>query len=453
MIEKLTELAEKYKDKTAYVYGGEELSYVELFERAQNYAKMLSGEDKSPVAVIGGKSPEVMAVILACLMTKRAYIPINESVPEERKNRIIIASKASVIINCKGRSTVFEKVKSGAHKEKKNDTAYIIFTSGSTGEPKGVPISYENLDNFINWITKLEPMNGFEHAKVLNQAEFSFDLSTAAIFYALFGGHALVQTDGKNDFCSFFDAIKKNRTEVFVVTPTFMRLLLLNSDFNDKEFPFVKCVYFCGETLHKRLVYELFERFDNIRIINAYGPTEATSAVSAIEISREMLEHEDILPVGEIASAATEITIEDGEIVLKGKSVFSGYLNEEAKNRLVCGYKTGDIGWIENGKLYCRGRKDSQIKYKGYRIELSEIEADIAKISGVEGCEVIAKRDSEGEVKMIKAFFAGTENEERIRNELSGKLPDYMIPKIIKKLEELPVNKNGKIDRKELEKL
>lgn len=453
MLERLNGLAEKYGERTAYIYNNEKLSYAELFERAQKIAGKLFGEDKSPVAVIGGKNPDTMAAIIACLLTKRAYVPVNPKIPEERKNRIITASNARIIIDCTGKEPLFEEIKNGAQKQMENDIAYIIFTSGSTGEPKGVPISYDNLDNFTRWITNLEPVNGFEHAGVFNQAEFSFDLSTAAIYYALFGGHAIIQNEENGDFAAVFDTITKNEANVFVVTPTFMRMLMLNRGFCEDNYPFIKCVYFCGETLQKSLVCAVFERFHDIRIINAYGPTEATSAVCAIEITKEVLEHEELLPVGTISDAATEIEIEDGEIVLKGKSVFSGYLGEEVGKRLVSGYKTGDIGYIHAGKLYCKGRKDSQIKYKGYRIELSEIETDISRIPGVENCAVVAKKNPEGEVKMIKAFFSGEAEENFIRKELSEKLPDYMIPKIIRKLPKLPMNKNGKTDRKELEKL
>ena len=131
-----------------------------------------------------------------------------------------------------------------------------------------------------------------------------------------------------------------------VATPTFIRLCLLNGDFSEKEYPFIKCIYFCGETLQKSLVYALFKRFPKIRIINAYGPSEATSAVCAAEITKETLENEETLPVGIISLAATEIAIENDEIVLKGKSVFEGYLGKQSggyykENEKNC-FKTGD---------------------------------------------------------------------------------------------------------------
>ena len=455
MIEKLKELAEKFGERTAYICEDESRTFAELFAGAQKIAKEISGADKSPVAVFGGKSCAVMETILACILEKRAYVPISPSIPEGRRREIIKSSGAGVLINCTEGEPKTEIIKNSAQTIEDNETAYIIFTSGSTGKPKGVPISYENLDNFISWITAQKSLSEYEHAKVLNHAEFNFDLSTAAVFYALFMGSALVQLPKTDDFVSIFETIKKNRPEIFVATPSFMRLCMLEKDFSENSYPYIKYIYFCGETLQKSLVKAIFERFPHIRIINAYGPTEATSAVCAAEITKEMLKHEDNLPVGIIENAAAEIEIEKGEIVLKGKSVFDGYLGGSEGGFYRIGekrcYRTGDLGFIENGKLYFSGRKDGQIKYKGYRIELSEIEAVISSVEGVESCAVIAKRNTEGEVRLIKAFAAGTASEMSIRKELAEKLPEYMIPKTIKIMDSLPLNQNGKIDRKELE--
>lgn len=457
MIDKIEELAVKFGKRTAYIYGNEKRTFEELFFRAQKISEKISGKDKSPVVVLGGKNCAVMESILACIMAKRAYVPINLSIPKERREYIIKSSKAGIIIDCTKNEPEIISIENGAQNFDDNEIAYIIFTSGSTGKPKGVPISYENLDNFISWITELDPGRGIEHAGVLNQAEFSFDLSTAAIFCALFCGYALIQLSENGDFFENFEIIKKNRPEVLVVTPSFVRLCLINKDFCEKEYPFIKSVYFCGEPLQKSLVKAIFERFSEIRIINAYGPTEATSAVCAFEITKESLEKEETLPCGDVDKAAVKISIENGEIVLKGKSVFKGYLENinggYFKEEKTDCYRTGDFGFIKSKKLYCLGRKDDQVKYKGYRIELSEIESNIFSVSGVENCAVLAKQNAEGEVRMIKAFVSGTASEASIRNELSKKLPEYMVPKTIKILDFLPLNQNGKIDRKELEHL
>ena len=201
-------------------------------------------------------------------------------------------------------------------------------------------------------------------------------------------------------------------------------------------------------------------RFPCLKLINAYGPTEATSAVSGIVITEAMLQDDRPLPVGDMRTNAVDIVINDGEIVLKGKSVSQGYLGDIdgdffSEDGRQC-YRTGDLGYIYDGMLYCTGRKDSQVKYNGYRIELMDIENNIISIPGVQECAVIAKYTESNTVKTIKAFVTAETkklNPVYIRNELSKKIPGYMIPRTIEILDRLPVNQNGKIDRKALAEL
>ena len=243
-----------------------------------------------------------------------------------------------------------------------------------------------------------------------------------------------------------------------VMTPTFMKMLLLNDEFNSNNYPSLKCIYFCGEVLEKKNVLKLFDRFPNINIINAYGPTEATSAVCSILITKDILDDE-ILPVGDVLKSATDIKVINNEIVLKGNSVFSGYLGNYNggyyKENGINVYKTGDYGYIKNNKLYCSGRKDNQIKYKGYRIELNDIKNNILKVDGIIDAEVIAKYNQDNIVKNIKAFVVLDSKYDilYVKDELSKLLPSYMIPKTIKVLDKLPVNNNGKVDRKALSNL
>lgn len=451
------EKTKEFAERTAYISKDEHILYNELFDRAQNIFGIIKTGDFSPVIIHGERKANVMASIIACLYAKRAYVPVEPDFPKERFEKIKALSGAGLMLDCTCDEINFINIENGAHKQSDNETAYIIFTSGSTGEPKGVPISCENLENFADWINSVFAFSGEEENMVLNHASFSFDLSTAAIYYSLMNGKTLVQTDPKESPEEIFETIRKNKINIIIATPTFMRLCHLDKSFCEKEFPFIKTVFFCGEPLQKPLVQKLFERFPEIQIINAYGPTEATCAVCSVEITKDMTEHEELLPVGETSLAAVDITEENGELVLKGKSVFDGYLsgikggyyNEDGVN---C-YRTGDIGFIRNGLVYCRGRMDSQIKYKGYRIELSDIETNLSIAKGVESCAVTARKDAQGEVKLIKAFYSGTPAEDEIRGFLSEKLPGYMVPKVIKKLEKLPVNKNGKIDRRELEQL
>lgn len=468
MINRIKKIVELNPNKIAYKVNNESITYNELWNQAYKYALYLKKQGTSPVIIYGHKSINIVISILACIIANRTYVPVDSSTPLKRLNQIVELTKSLLILTDEDIS--FEKIdclslcelkryENYDIKENTNDIVYIIFTSGSTGIPKGVPISKTNLNNFIDWISNLKPLSDFRSINVLNQANFSFDLSVADLYYSLSNGHTLIShnSDIQANYNEIFDIMPE--INVAVMTPTFMKLCLLNKDFNEINFPNFKCIYFCGEQLEIKTVEKIFDVFPNLKIINAYGPTEATSAVSGILIEKEMLKNKELLPVGEVGNFATNIEIIDNEIVLKGKSVFGGYLGNyiggyfEEKN-INC-YKTGDIGYIENGMLYCKGRKDNQVKYKGYRIELNDIEYSINSIDGVMECAVVAKYNDNLIVKSIKAFVVVCNNQDvdYIKNELKKNIPLYMIPKTIKIVDKLPINKNGKIDRKALSEL
>jgi len=466
MLDKIIEIFEKNSDKIAYIINNEKITYNELLKKSLSISNLLKKQGNAPIIIYGHKSVDMVISIISCLLAKRTYIPVDIHTPISRMQKIIDMTNASLIIKNEEIDITFdienialnELNKYENHQEKliENEIAYMIFTSGSTGEPKGVPISYSNLNNFISWISNFNVLSNYSNIVVMNQASFSFDLSVADFYYSLINGHTLValDKDSQNDYNKIFQVIKKNKVNLIVATPTFMKLCIINPFFNKTNFPFINCTYLCGERLEKELVEKMLNSFPNLNIINAYGPTEATSAISAILIDKNMLLKEEILPVGVVDDLATELTIHDDEIILKGNSVFSGYLNnhiggyykEDGKN---C-YKTGDIGYIKDKKIYCCGRKDRQIKYKGYRIELDEIETSMYSIDGIKECAVIAKYDNNKAVKLIKAFVVLDDKKDvdYVKLQLKELIPEYMIPKIIKKIEKMPINKNGKIDRK-----
>ncbi len=466
MINKIKKIVAKYPNRVAYQIQDSHITYQELWDLANIYGNFLKRQGTSPVVLYYPKSIHMVIAILASIIADRPYVPVECSTPFYRLKKIVTLTHASLILSdvsvcidsvvCKTLDAL--KIYEGDKvKDTQNDLAYIIFTSGSTGSPKGVPISKANLINFVDWISHLEPLSSYQNICVLNQASFSFDLSVADFYYSLCNGHTLISFDG--NFQNLDDLfLLLSKIHVAVMTPTFMKFCLLNQDFCAENYPNLQCVYFCGERLESVLVQKLFLAFPHIHVINAYGPTEATSAVSAIQITKEMAT-EDFLPVGEVKNFATDIEIMDHEIVLKGKSVSKGYLSGSfqsfyEENGISC-YKTGDIGYIKDGKLYCKGRMDRQVKYKGYRIELDEVEGYFYYIEGVKDCAVIAKYADDFSLKMLKAFVVvqGNLDGDVIKRELAKYIPKYMIPKTIQIVQKLPVNANGKIDRKVLYKL
>jgi len=464
--EEIRKILNKYRDRVFYIVNDNSITYGELLEKSEKLASFLRNEN-SPVIVYGHKNIEMIISFIGCILAGRSYVPVDIFTPLDRIEKIIDLSKSTLVINNSGRRNVFSidsifnidnlDIVEENNNINDNNICYIIFTSGSTGVPKGVPISYENLLNFIEWISNIDGLD-LDRCNVLNQASFSFDLSITDFYYALFNGHTWVGSEKilQEDLGSFLDYVNKNKINLCVFTPTFIRYLLLDKGFGEDNYPFIKSFYFCGEVLDVDLVKKIYNRFPSCKVINAYGPTEATSAVSSVVISKEMLEF-DKLPVGEIDKCNNEVFINCDEIVIKGKSVFSGYLDnisgghykEESTN---C-YKTGDLGRIEDNYLYCLGRMDNQIKLNGYRIELEEIEKVIRDIDLVNMCCVIPKKDISGKVKYLKAYVVGDVSSCEINSVLSLKLPNYMIPKFIEIVDLLPVNNNGKLDRKKMESL
>lgn len=371
MIDLIRDVVLNNPDRIVYKVNDSFITYECLWKQATEYACFLKKEGTSPVVIYGHKKINFVISVIACLLARRAYVPVSKCMPLERVRKIIDLTGSSIVLSdykldgfncvCLSDLVMYNDLE---EKVQDNDVAYIIFMSGSTGEPKGVPITRKNLNNFIEWISNLDVLCDFNGVNVLNHASFSFDLSVADFYYSLCNGHTLIGYDGDFNDDKLFDVFKE--INVAVLTPTFIKYCLLNENFNEFNYCNLKCIYFCGEMLEVKTVSKLFDRFPNINVINAYGPTEATSAVSAISIKKEMLDKFKILPVGFINNFAVDII--DDEIVLKGDSVFNGYLGDFIGGHYVLDgvncYKTSDVGYIENGMLFCIGRRDSQVNLR-----------------------------------------------------------------------------------------
>jgi D-alanine--poly(phosphoribitol) ligase subunit 1 len=220
---------------------------------------------------------------------------------------------------------------------------------------------------------------------------------------------------------------------------------------------------FCGEVLPHGLAKELKFHYPNARVLNTYGPTEATVATTLIEIDDSILSKYDVLPVG-YPKRDCEIGIEDSEIVIYGENVSLGYLNREDLNRGKFGvkenkryFKTGDLGYMENGLLFCRGRNDDQVKLRGYRIELNEITSKLEMLDFLHMAVTIPLKRNDDVKKIVSMVVLKSEREGEVKTEiqefLKRHLPEYMIPSDIKIVDSFPLNQNGKIDKSLLPEL
>lgn len=477
--------------------GEEEITYQELDLASDYLATYLDntcGDNKSPVAVYGHKSVYMLICMLACVKSGRAYCPIDVSLPDLRTQLILNKMDSPVVlavekmqcdynkvINIEEIKNIIELQTKGISSDKwvKNDEVfYIIFTSGSTGEPKGVQITANCLNNYLDWAVGLGCTQEDKLGKCfLNQAPLSFDLSVMDLYTSLASGGTLwtLSRTVQSDYQLLMESLRDSHAGIWVSTPSFAEICLSDKQFDEALMPELETFLFCGETLTNDTVTKLGKRFPHSKIINSYGPTESTVAVTSADITGELCATTNPLPVGR-TKPGTIIEIRDkegqvvkdgqkGEIVILGDTVSSGYykspeLSKKAffevkkEGHIVRGYRTGDEGYLNNGMLYYSGRIDLQIKLHGYRIEIEDIENNLLKLNGIDKAVVIPNI-KEGKTKSLSAYivYKGEIIEPfdtglALKRQLKQFVPDYMIPKKFVFLEEFPINNNGKIDRK-----
>jgi len=483
---KLLEKLETYKtsEKIALKSEKDVLTYKELWEYSDSLADYLSKnlKKKEPLVVYGHKNPFMIVCFLACVKSGHAYCPVDISISQERLNDIVNTVKPEIVLSCTDKKidgfntlTIYDIIKISKEVNeiidkntyvKEEDIFYIIFTSGSTGTPKGVKISYQSLNNFIKWISTLDTKKNKQKI-YLNQAPFSFDLSVMDLYLSLYneGKLILIEKEIQSDYSKLFDRLKNNLINTWVSTPSFVDICLASELFNDKLLPNLDTFLFCGEILTKKTAEMLLFNFPNAKIYNTYGPTESTVAVTSIEITQDIINKYNSLPVGK-PKKGTQILIDNEEIVIVGDTVSNGYFNNptltDEKFSIINSqkaYRTGDKGFFLDGLLFYSGRIDNQIKLNGYRIELEDIENNMMRVDGISKVAVLPKFE-DGKVKYLTAYCMYTKEIlsklkaiAEIKEELKKYIPSYMIPKKIIFIEKIPTNNNGKIDRKKLMEL
>ncbi len=432
----------------------------------------------SPVIIYGHKSANMMVAAYAMMKLNIAYIPVDLIYPTDRILKIIATADCQLIINTTINSLEIDNISELVITEnnfkfkdivtvyklneiKIDPLVYIIFTSGSTGEPKGVQISTEAVQSFGRWMSSSD--FGFTaNDTFINTALLSFDLSVFEVMtFGYIGGTILLNSKVQcSDPNILMDRINTYKGNIWVSTPsfaiTYSRIedtALLNS---------IHTFLFCGEILPHPLAKTLVNNFSRTKIINTYGPTEATVATTIVEITPEIIETYNPLPVG-VAKMESKLLIEDNEIIIIGPNVSKGYVKNDTlnKEKFVTisnqrAFKTGDNGYFEDGLLFFNGRNDDLVKLHGFRIELNEITSALIDLDYISQAETIALKRN-GVVKKIVSLVQLKPNinsdKAIIIFDLAKILPPYMLPADIKIIDSIPLNQNGKSDKKMLTKL
>lgn len=472
------------------------------FEELEKKSKVLSIEIcktcnfiRKPIVVFLPKGVDSVVAFLGILYSGNFYVPMDIKLPLKRFNKIyndlgepfIISSKvyydlllsygvekSNIILiekfNNKNINYCESMIKSNYVSLIDCDPVYIIYTSGSTGKPKGVVISHRGVIDYIDWAIDCFKIDSCEI--IGNQAPFYFDNSTLDIYLMLATGATLVVIP-ENKFTfpiELMKYLKRYGVNFIFWVPSVLANIANRKILESVDIKCLKKVLFAGEVMSCKHLNYWRNKLPNVLYANLYGPTEITVDCTYYIVDREF-NNDEKLPIGRACSNTNIIILnkdnelakenEIGELCVRGSSLAHGYWNNSNKTKEVFVqnplnntfldliYKTGDLVYMdENEEIMFIGRKDSQIKHMGYRIELGEIEAAVSSLDGIYNECVLYNNEK----KEITLFYEGNENINNayIRKGLMKLLPKYMIPMKTIRLETLPTNKNGKIDRNKL---
>jgi amino acid adenylation domain-containing protein len=470
-------------DAVALIVGDRRISYGELNERSNQLANYLVTREIGPevrVGILMQRTEEMLIAMIGVLKAGGCYVPLDALYPEERIRFLLNDSSARLVVTERELLSKLDRIscESFAIEDKSHEIreqslsnprttantenlAYIIYTSGSTGQPKGVAIEHQSAVAFLSWA-----INTFDQEQlsgVLASSSSCFDLSIFEIFAPLSAGGKIILADNA---LSLMNLPAASQVTLLNTVPSVMTELLRVSALPKS----VRTINLAGEPLKPALVEQILNLGTVHQVFDLYGPSEDTT------YSTFTLRDSGCATIGR-PIANTQVYIVDrylrpvpvgvpGELCLSGKGLARGYLNRPdlTAEKFVANpfsgaqkarmYRTGDLArYLAGGKIEYLGRIDNQVKIRGYRIELDEIEARLAKHAEVNDCAVVVTEDHVGDKQVVAYVVVSGRLETRandLREFLKIHLPDYMIPSLFVPVNKLPLNRNGKLDKKAL---
>ena len=487
---------ERFRYKTAVEDDKLTLTYHELMVMARRIGSGILRRTRPgmPVPVLMEKSPVTLAVMLGAVYAGCFYVPVNPSNPAERLRKIFRTLDSPIVVTDEAGQRILREVEE--HGEmltaeellcedvdiirleqireagSETDILYALFTSGSTGTPKAVAVSHGAVIRFIEHFTEIFEIT--DKDVIGNQAPFDFDVSVKDIYSSLMTGAELALIP--KEYFSTPPRLLDYLCEKNVTTLTWaVSALTFVSSLKGLKYRIpesVNKVMFSGEAMPPKQLRAWQEALPHARFVNLYGPTEITCNCTYYPVTR-MYEDGEKIPAGNAFPGRTVFLLDDdeveiavpgkqGEICVAGESLAQGYYRneEQTKKQFVMYpvgggeeqriYRTGDMGYYDDkGRIIFAGRKDFQIKHMGHRIELEEIERAMDAVENVQRSCCIFQEEK----NRIVGFYMGEAEPAEVRRKLKEKVPVYMVPPKLIRMQVMPLNKNGKTDRGYLKRM
>lgn len=466
----------KAPNRIALVHNGQELTYHQLNQRANQLATKLikRGADSGVViALVFERSFEMIISILAVLKTGSTFLPISPDYPQDRIDYMVKDSGAKFVLRHDDLSDdlsddqdLRHHVENLNHQHSSDNIAHIIYTSGSTGKPKGVKTRQSSICRVVK-DTNTVDIDADD--SLLQLSNYAFDGSTFDIFGALLNGARLVLVEQKTvtDIEQLAQLIVKQNISVFFVTTALFNALV---DIDLASLTQVRKILFGGEMVSVKHVKKALARLGENKLIHVYGPTESTVFATFYPVNT-VDENAHTIPIGKPLANTTAFVLGEqgellpvgvpGELYIGGDGLSTGYVNLPqmtadkfvtnpfAANSLL--YRTGDwVKWWPDGNIEFIGRLDNQVKIRGHRIELGEVDALLEALPAVQAVYVTTRKTANEHHEIVAYLVGNNLDISQIHAELAEQMPSYMVPSHFVCLDCLPLNANGKVDTKNL---